>query len=149
MRAKSILLPIFNYGQAFLSLILISLLALIAVVSDPLLALYMGIAAYIGIVLYSLLRGLAPDEIEISENEISLVSDLLATQSLVCSIGDRVWAPISATSPLFKSDWILINQIERNKFILKARKRDLKIILSEIRPKRPTSLRGSDDNRRI
>ncbi|MEA3047413.1 MAG: hypothetical protein QOJ53_1745 [Sphingomonadales bacterium] len=137
MKIRSILFPVYNWGQAILIFILIMLLILIAVFSDPLLALYMGVMAYAGIVIYMHLRGLAPDEVEIHEGEIGPISALLATEPLVYPIKDRVWAPALSRSWLFKSDWISINEVEGGKFILKARKRDLKIILSEIRQKKP------------
>lgn len=132
---RRIFFPIFNWGQAGLIFLLIVLLASIAVFSDPVLALYMGVGAYAGIVINSVLRGLAPDEAEISEDEIGPISSMLANERFVHPIGERVWAPSAARSWLFKSDWISIDEIEGKKFILRARKRDLKIILPEIRRK--------------
>lgn len=129
----SILLPIYNWGQAIFIFILLLFLVLIAISSDFLLALYMGIGAYFGIVIFTHLQGLAPDEAEIQEDEIGPISALLATEPFVYPLKDRVWAPARSRSWLFKSDWISINEIEDKKFTLKARKRDLKIILSEIR----------------
>lgn len=139
MKIGSILLPIFNWGQAILILIILMILALGAIFIDLLLTLYMGTMAYVGIVIYMFLQGLAPDEAEIQEDEIGPISALLATEPLVYPLKDRVWAPALSRSWLFKSDWISINEIEDKKFILKARKRDLKIILSEIRRKKAES----------
>lgn len=116
-------------------IVLLAILTWGAVFIDPLLTLYMGTMAYVGIVINSFLRGLAPDEVEIQEDEIGPISALLATERFVYPIEVRVWAPALSRSWLFKSDWISISQVEGGKFILKARKRDLKIILSEIRQK--------------
>ncbi len=135
MKIGSILLPVFNLGQAILILIILMILALGAIFIDALLTLYMGTMAYVGIVINSFLRGLAPDEVEIQEDEIGLVTELLSTERFVYPIKDRVWAPALSRSSLFKSDWISINETEEKTFILKGRKRDLKIILSEIRQK--------------
>jgi hypothetical protein len=139
MRIGSILFPIFNWGQAILIIIALVIYVLGAIFVDLLLTLYMGTIAYAAIVLNSLLRGLAPDEVEIQEDEIGPISAFLANERFVYPIKDCVWAPAMSRSRLFKSDWISINEIDDKKFILKARKRDLKIILSEIRPKKADS----------
>lgn len=136
MKIGSILFPIFNWGQAILTVILLVIFALGAIFIDLLLTLYMATIYYFSIVIYMFLRGLAPDEVEIQEDEIGPISALLATERFVYPIKDRVWAPALSRSWLFKSDWISINEVEGGKFILKARKRDLKIILSEIRQKK-------------
>ncbi len=133
MKIGSILFPIFNWGEAILILILLIILALGAIFIDALLTVYMGIIAYVSIVINSLLRGLAPDEIEIQEDEIGPISALLASERFVSPIKDRVWAPALKRSWLFKSDWISINETEEGKFILKARRRDLKMLVSDIR----------------
>jgi len=136
MKIRSIVFPIFNWGQACVIFILILLLTLVAVFSDPLLALHMGVGAYLGIVVTMFLQGQAPEEIEIREDEIGRISDLLATAPHLHPIGNRVWAPARSRSRWFKSDWISISEGEGQRFVLKARRRDLKIILSEIRPRK-------------
>ena len=142
MKIRSILFPVFNWGQAFILIIVILLLIVIAFYGDPMLALHMGVGAYFGIVIYTWLSGLAPDETEISEDEIGPIVTLLAKERLICPVGDQVWAPIRAKSWLFKSDRISINEIEAGRFVLKARKRDLKFILSEIREGRAAGNSG-------
>jgi hypothetical protein len=132
MKNISILFPVFNYGQALLIAVAALLLTLIAI-DDQLLALYLGTVAYLSNVIYMWLRGLAPDQVEIREDEIGQISDLLASARFIYPLGDCVWAPALSRSWLFRSDWISINKNEDGKFILKGRKRDLKIILSEIR----------------
>lgn len=130
---RRIFFPIFNWGQATLIVLLIALLAAIAIFGDSVLALYMGVSAYVGIVINSVVRGLAPDEAEISEAEIGPILSMLASERFVHSIGDRVWAPAASRSWLFKSDWISIDKREGKKFVLRARTRDLKLILAQIR----------------
>ena len=125
--------PVFNFGQAVIFIVFLSIIVFVAAFADPLLALYMGIGAYAGIILYALLFGLAPDQAEIQEDEVGPISALLATEPFVFPIKERVWAPARSRSPWFKSDWISIDQTEDGKLVLKGRKRDLKIILSEVR----------------
>lgn len=129
---RAIFLPVFNWGQALILGAIVLLFTLTAIFSDPLLALYMGVGAYAGIVLNSLLWGLAPDQAEISEDEIGPISALLVKERFVYPVGHRVWAPAKSRSRLFKSDWISIEAKEGGGYILKARKRDLRII-AEIR----------------
>ncbi len=130
---RTILFPIFNWGQALVVLAGILALVLVAVFGDPLLALYMGIGAYAGVATTMLAMGLAPDEAEIWVHEVGPISAFLGTARLVRPIGDRVWAPARSESRLFESDWISIRETEGGRLILKARKRDLRIILAAIR----------------
>lgn len=48
---RSILFPVFNWGQAVSLIALGSIFVLIAIFDDAILALYMGVGAYAGIVL--------------------------------------------------------------------------------------------------
>jgi hypothetical protein len=130
---RKVLIPVFNAGQAIALLGALSALTLIGIFADYMLALHMGVGAYIGIVLVSLLFGLAPDEVEVREEEIDPIKALLASAGSLHPVEDCVWAPAMAKSPLFRSDWISIAQSENGKFILKGRIRDLRLILSEIR----------------
>ena len=132
-KIRAILFPIFNWGQAALVLIVTFGLVLVSIYSDPLLALYIGIGAYLGLVLHAILLGLAPDEIEIRESEVGPISTMLDSANLIERIGDRVWAPRRYKSWLWKSDRISITGGEGDKFRLKARRRDLKLILAEVR----------------
>jgi hypothetical protein len=132
-KIRAILFPIFNWGEAGVILISISILALVSIYSDPLLALYIGIGAYVGMVVRSFLWGLAPDEIEIHESEVGPISTMLNSGRLVEQIGDRVWAPSRHKSWLWKSNRISITEDEPSKFRLKARRRDLKITLAKLR----------------
>jgi len=133
---RAIAFPIFNWGQAGVLLIFLSALGLIAINDDPLLALYMGIGGYAGIVVHVLARGLVPDEIEIREREVAPISAFLNSESLVEPIGNRIWAPCRYKSWLWASDRISIRQDESGRFRLYARRRDLKLILARIRPGR-------------
>jgi len=132
-KVRAILFPIFNWGTAGFILILIVFLSLVAIYSDPLLALYMGIGAYVGMVVRSFLWGLAPDEIEIHENEVGPITTMLNSGRLIEQIGDRVWAPSRYKSWLWESDRISITEDESGKFRLKARRRDLKVTLAKLR----------------
>jgi hypothetical protein len=129
---KQILLPIFNRGQAYIFGAMLILYISIAIFVDVLLGIYLGIGAYAGIIIYSLVAGLAPDQAEIYPHEIGAVSSFLDKEPFVVSIGDMVWAPRMSRSPLFESDWISIKEVG-GRVVLQARKRDIKVILSEIR----------------
>jgi hypothetical protein len=132
-KIMSIFLPVFNWGQAGLVLILVSVLGLITIFSDPLLALYVGIGAYVGMVLNTHMRGLAPDEIEIHEREIGPISKMLNSEPFITPVGDRVWAPSRYKSWLWESDRVSIRENGRGQFRLKGRRRDLRIIITKIR----------------
>lgn len=132
-KIRGIFFPIFNWGQAGVVLILTTVLGLVSIYSDPLLALYIGIGAYVGIVIRTILLGLAPDEIEVHENEVGPITIMLNSGRLIEQIGDRVWAGSRYKSWLWKSDWISISEDEPGKFRLKARRRDLKIVLAKLR----------------
>lgn len=93
-------------------------------------------------VIYAAVLGLAPDQAEIREDEIGPIAAFLATESFVHPIKERVWAPARSRSPWFESDWISINETEDRKLVLKGRRRDLKIILSEIRQGKADSQLG-------
>jgi hypothetical protein len=132
---RKILFPFFDAGHVILLLIFLFTLALIGIFGDYLLALHIGVGAYIGIVVASLLFGLAPDEVEVQEEEIDPIKGLLANARFLYPVQDCVWAPAMSKSPLFRSDWISIAKSKDGKFILKGRIRDLRIIMSEIREK--------------
>lgn len=134
IKIRDILFPIFNRGQAWVVFILILALTPIAIFDDPGLALHMGIGAYGGIVVAMFVQGVAPDEIEIREDEIGPVSTLLAMAPYLHPAGDRVWAPARPTY-WRRRDWISIEEIGEGRFLLKARKYELKAILAEIRPR--------------
>lgn len=133
---KQILVPIFNPGQRYIFGAMLLLYILIAIFVDSVLAIYLGIGTYVGIVIYSLATGLAPDQAEIYPHEINAISTLLDKEPFVVPIGRLVWAPRMSKSPLFESDWISIKEVG-GRVILQARKRDMKIILSEIRGPNP------------
>jgi hypothetical protein len=133
---RTILFPIFSLGHGMAISAMMVIIAMIAIYDDLQLALYLAVGIYLGIVIATLLLGLAPDQVRIHEGEIGPISTLLDSEPLLSPIGDRIWAPPGYRSRLWKSDWISINETEGNKFVLKARKRDLKIILSEIRPRK-------------
>jgi hypothetical protein len=133
MKMRRVLFPIFNWGQAGVVLALLFVLTLVAIYGDPLLALYVGMGAYIGLIMHTALRGLAPDEIEIQRNEVEPISKLLNSQRLIEQIEDRVWAPSRYKSWLWESDRISITEEDGGKFRLRARRRDLKIILGKLR----------------
>lgn len=132
---RAIAFPVFNLGQALFLGVIIALLALLAHFSDPLLAVHMGACAYVGIVIVTLVMGFAPDEAEIRKDEVEPIISFMGRAPLLFPSGDRVWAPAQSRSPLFKSDWISINEAEGGGYILKARKRDLRLIVAEIRRK--------------
>jgi hypothetical protein len=136
MTVRNILFPIFNLGQLVLFIILLLIVLFIAALGDVILAINIGIGAYAGIVIYALLFGLAPDQAEIQEDEIGPISAFLATEPFVFPIKERVWAPARSRSQWFKSDWISIDKTEDKRLVLKGRRRDLKIILSEIRSRK-------------
>jgi hypothetical protein len=136
---RSVLFPVFNLGQAVLFASFLLIIVLIAASADVLLAIYMGVGAYAGIVIYALLFGLAPDQADIQEDEIGPISAFLATEPFVFPIKERIWAPAKSRSQWFKSDWISIDETEDGKLVLKGRRRDLKIILLEIRQRKVDS----------
>lgn len=133
-KIRDILFPIFNWGHAWVIVILTLAIALIATFGDPELALHVGIGAYAGIVVAMFVQGMAPDEIEIREDEIGPISTFLATAPYLHPIRDRVWAPAKSTY-WFQKDWVSIEEIGERRFVLKAKKCELKIILAEIRPR--------------
>lgn len=128
--------PVFNWGQAGIVLIAACFVGLIAIFDDPLLALYMGVGAYVGLVINMLRVGSAPNEVEIQECEIGPISSILNSSPYLTPIEDRIWASSRYKSWLWKSDWVSITEEESGKFRLKATRRDLKIILAKIRPQR-------------
>ena len=90
---RAFLFPVFNWGQAGFVVILISALGLIAISSDPLLALYIGVGTYIGMVVNSFLMGLAPDEIAIEASEVGPISMMLNSAPFLEPVEDGVWSP--------------------------------------------------------
>jgi hypothetical protein len=127
-RLFAIIFPIYNWGQAAVLLALLLCIALIALFSDPVLPLYMGVGGYLGVAINQNLLGLAPGEMEIEAHEIGPIEAGLGSAPRLTRLGDRLWAPRRYQSWWWESDRISIVERPGGKYVLKARRRDLKII---------------------
>jgi hypothetical protein len=127
-RLFAIIFPIYNWGQAVIALLTLILVGAIAVFDDPLLARDMGIGAYLGIAASMFLLGLAPGEMEIGSRDVALLEARLDAARLLTRIGDRLWAPTRYQSDWWKSDRISIVARPDGTNLLKARRRDLKVL---------------------
>jgi hypothetical protein len=133
MKIRAILVPVFDWGQAITVLIIMGIFGVLAIFTDPLLGLFMGVGAYVGMVVNTFLRGVAPDEIDIQEIEVRPISTILNSERLIAPIGDRVWAPLRYGSSWWKSNRISIVEDPPGRFRLLARRRDLKVVLAKLR----------------
>jgi hypothetical protein len=88
----------------------------------------MGVGGYLGIVTSQALLGIAPGEMEIDAHEIGPIEARLATSPYLARIGERLWAPKRYQSWWWESDRISIVERPGGKYLLKARRRDLKIV---------------------
>lgn len=127
-RLFRIIVPVYNWGVAAFLLLLVLVLALIAIFDDPALALYLAVCMYLSIVATYLILGLAPDEMEIGADQVAVIEKDLDAAPLLARLGDRLWAPKSYQSWWWASDRISIVEQPDGAFILKARRRDLKVV---------------------
>jgi hypothetical protein len=127
-RLFRIIVPVYNWGAAVTLLGLALVPALIAIFGDPGQALYLAVCIYLSIVACYLILGLAPDEMDIRADQIALIEKELDAAPLLARLGDRLWAPKSFQSWWWASDRISIVQRPDGAFILKARRRDLKVV---------------------
>ncbi len=123
-------MPVYNAGQAIFILLVFVALVLLGLFSDPVLAVYVGVGAYLGSVASALLLGLYPMQAEIDEAEAARVAEWLDSSSLLERIGSRVWAGRHYRSHFWASDWIRIDAIPgASRLCLSARSRDMRLAL--------------------
>jgi hypothetical protein len=82
-RLFRIIFPIYNWGVAVALLVLALVPVSIAIFVDAELARFMGIGAYLGIVITYLISGLAPDEMEIRADQIATITTELDAAPLL------------------------------------------------------------------
>lgn len=131
-KARHIFLPIFNAGQGLFICIIVFLYIIIGITIDIEMAIYIFIFSYLGIVMSYLLLGLAPAEAVIRLSAIDSIREFLNTADNLSVVEEYVWAPKKFESWWWASDRIsIIRSSQSNEAILRARERDVRIILKK------------------
>jgi hypothetical protein len=132
MRAIDVVFPIFNFGQAGAFALALIALIIVGLTGNWALSLYVGVGGYLGIVFSSILLGLAPSEAYVSSAYVNKLINTLNSSPNLVKVDDNSWALKKYTSWLWKSDRLSIDILDSHAVRIKGRRRDLKILLSEL-----------------